>query len=227
MVLSRRVQRRFDEHRHLLERTEPDLHLTIDSNAGRAAIDGTLPTPIGGGLVEPFRVHICFHRLDPFRLPDTYDPTGQFPRRADRHIESTGRFCMWLPQTAPTDFDQPDGLAPHLERVRHFLVLQRIYDARSARGITPRWAGPAWDHDDRGHREWLDEQLAALPPADPGLFRSELLGRRRLSPDSACPCKSGRSYRRCHRPVITRIRAAAAADRTTTYALIKLLEETA
>ncbi len=84
---------------------------------------------------------------------------GRFPPSLDRHIVTDGWFCMWLPQTAPRDFDRKDGLARHLERVREFIVLQLMYEDRLRRGIEPAWAGPEWDHGDNGHRQWLREHV--------------------------------------------------------------------
>lgn len=121
----------------------------------------------------------------------------------DRHIEHDGRFCLWHPLTEPQDFDGPDGLALHLDRVRQFLRLQLRYENRQLRGLEPYWMGPQWDHGDDGHRQWVREHVAAVPRE---AFRWLLLNialptyDRRFGrvPVSRCACGSGLVWKHCH-----------------------------
>jgi hypothetical protein len=83
--------------------------------------------------------------------------------------------CLWLPQTAPNDFNLEDGLRRHLDRVREFLILQLMYEDRKRRGIEPAWPGPIWDRRSAGHEQWLREQLATTPA--PLMSRSKRIGR--------------------------------------------------
>jgi hypothetical protein len=228
VTLSSAARRRFESHREHLERSEPTLDLNVDERLGRASITGELRVPVGGTVVRSVRIEIRYHGLDPFRLPATYDPAHQFPASPDRHIESDGQFCMWLPQTEPNDFGATDGLALHLERVREFIVLQFMFDARRARNISPAWPGDAWGHGIDGHEEWIREQLDGLPACDLNIFRRDLVrGRRATSPDSPCPCHSGRSFRRCHRPVTERIKRMATKNPAMSAALLRILRDPA
>ena len=146
--------------------------------------------------MQEFSIEIRYVGLSPFKLPSTRDPAARFPPDVDRHVMPDGWFCMWIPQTAPTDFGTADGLALHLDRVREFILLQLMYEDRLRRGRTPAWPGPAWGHGDEGHREWVRVQTAGLTAqAVAGLVNAALSHRHS---GSLCPCGSGRSFGRCH-----------------------------
>ncbi|WP_369008627.1 E2 domain-containing protein [Micromonospora globispora] len=175
---------------------------------GHATITGTLRLRAGAGIPREFQLRLVYQRspdgaVNAFQPPDTYEIGGRFPRgNPDRHIESDGRFCLWLPVAAPTDFDGPDGLALHLDRVRQFLRLQLAYEDRQARGLTPAWPGPEWKHGLDGYRQWAQEHAAGM---DQAALRRLVLTvwnihekQQRVHPASLCPCGSGRIWRSCH-----------------------------
>ena len=225
-MLSSGARRRFGQHRDHLAAFESGLVLETDEGRAHARVVGGLRVPAGGSIVRDVDIEIRYHRLDPFALPDTFDPVRRFPPSPDRHIESDGRFCMWLPQTEPSDFGTEGGLALYLARVREFIVLQFMFEFRRARNIAPAWPGEAWGHGVEGHEEWIREQLNRLPTCDLNIFRRDLVrGRGAPSPDSPCPCRSGRSFRRCHRPFTERAKKMAHKDPALRSALIRVLKE--
>ncbi len=196
MKLSASADRRFAEHALYLAQDEPGLKLGIDVEGARASINGTFRVPVGSGRTQDFSIEIRYVGLSPFKLPSTRDPSGRFPPDVDRHVTTDGWFCMWLPQTAPTDFDTADGLALHLDRVREFILLQLMYEDRLRRGRAPAWPGPAWGHGDEGHREWVRAQTTGLAAQAVAGLANAAVNRRH--PGSRCPCGSGRSFGRCH-----------------------------
>jgi len=226
VTLPSAARHRFDQHSDYLKQFEPSLALKLDEPRGRARIVGDLRVPGGGSIVRDVQIEIRYQGVNPSRLPDTYDPVLRFPPSPERHIEPDGRMCLWLPQTAPRDFGTEGGLSRHLNRVREFIVLQFMYEIRCARNLSPAWPGAAWDHGVNGHAEWIREQLVGLPPCDLNIFRRDLLrGRGATSPDSPCPCRSGRSFRRCHRQFTEMMKRLAAKDQALREAMARMLRD--
>lgn len=225
MTLRLQARQRFAEHAAYLARHEPGLRLELEERDRTAAIRGTVAVPAGGSITLHLAIEIRYRRLDPFTLPRTYDPAHRFAPGDERHIYPDGEFCLWLPQTAPVDFGTDDGLALHLYRVKQFLVLQLMYEHRRRRNITPRWPGDQWAHGINGHEEWVREQVAQYPSCDLILFRRDIAGgRRATSPDALCPCRSGRTFRSCHRP-LTELLKNAAKDTGANNAIVRVFKD--
>jgi hypothetical protein len=225
LTLPAKARRRFAEHQDCLARHEPSLHLAVEEHAGRAYVRGPIKVPVGGGMTQQVEIELRYQGLTPFRTPATRDPVGRFPPSLDRHILSGGWFCLWLPQTAPNDFHLPDGLVRHLDRVREFLILQLMYDDRVRRGIQPPWPGPAWDHGNAGHRQWLQEQVGGLNHDQLKALLPYLRGRQRLAGGQRCPCGSGQRAAMCHRPWVGQIRDTLVRYPAVRTALDELLKE--
>jgi len=223
--LTSSARRRLAEHQKYLEQHEPGLQLIVDEVAGEARVRGVIMVPVGAGITRPFVIELVYQGLDPLATPDTYDPAGRFPPSLDRHVVGDGKFCLWLPQTAPNDFDLEDGLRRHLDRVREFLVLQLMYEDRRRRGIEPFWPGPVWDHGTTGHERWLREQFAGLDADQLQAFSTYLQGRQRLTGKQRCPCGSGQRAGRCHWDWFNQLRKAGALYEPVRTALTKLLKE--
>jgi hypothetical protein len=207
------VRQRLDRHRRWLEEHEPKMHLAVDDQAERAKIVGRISVPVGGGRARSFAIELRYQRkndrLNPFLPPETHDPDEQFEPHRDRHIrQEDGWFCMWLPQRAPDDFDKPDGLARHFERVREFLLLQLMFDDRRRRNLKPYWPGEQWSHGSDGHRQWVRERIDGLDADQLRRLMREASAERRRRPVSPCPCRSGLPYRLCHRDWVLAIRGA-------------------
>lgn len=215
------------------------MEILIAAEQGLAEINGALRLQVGAGISRTFRLRLAYRRsskgrLDLSRPPDTYETGGRFPRGdPDRHIEADGRFCLWHPLAAPTDFDGPDGLALHLDRVRQFLLLQLTYEDRLARGLTPTWPGPEWKHGRDGDRQWVREHLGGVHP---GVRRQLILSvwrmhsrRERLHPAAPCPCGSPRIWKTCHatwaRPLLSALSQDAGMSTTVTGELLAILED--
>ncbi len=207
------VRQRLEVHRCWIAEHEPALTLTIDAQAERASIAGSIDVPIGAGRTRKFQIEIRYRRrdgrLNPFVSPDTYDPAGQFEPHEDRHIrQEDGHLCLWLPETDPNDFGRRDGMQRHLGRVREFIVLQLMFDDRRRRNLHPYWPGEQWNHGLGGHRQWVREQVRDLTPDQLQRLTQMIIGKPLVGPASLCPCRSGRLYRRCHRAWVLAMRDA-------------------
>lgn len=204
-LLSDQAACRWEADEALLAEIAPDLRLVMPAQARRARLVGTLPVRRPDGRVVDFDVEIRYPGLDPRELPDAYDPARRFVPDADRHVEADGRFCLWVPETAPRrEFRLKGGLAVYLCRVQEFLTLQLRYEARRKHGVEPHWPGEAWGHGDDGHREWFEQTTADQDAA----ALQRLLGavRHPGKPGRRCPCGSGRRLGHCHKKWLRTVR---------------------
>lgn len=198
---------RWERDRALVAEVEPGLTLHVSGQADYARIEGQIRVARPSGRAVRFEVVIKYAGLDPFEVPNCYDEVGRFERIPDRHVESDGRFCMWLPWLAPTrEFRTADGLATYLARVQEFIDLQLKYEARERHGIEPFWPGPQWGHGADGFREWFIEETRTLSAAGLGnvlrdVYRNGKAGRR-------CPCGSGKRFSNCHKLFLRHLRNA-------------------
>lgn len=203
---------------------ESELQLLLDESRGLARIVGSLTMRRSDGRAVGFEVEVRYPGLDPFQVPDVYDPVGRFPPNPERHVERDGRFCLWLPPKAPRPrFRQPDGLPFFLDRVREFLRLQVIYETRVRRGKVPHWPGPEWGHGEDGYDEWARENFADLD-ADQIRTLLRLVGEPPRRAGARCACGSGRRFGNCHKGVVRELRAAWD-DRDARSACLRFLKE--
>jgi hypothetical protein len=214
---------RWAHDRAFLAEHEPGLSLLLDEQANTARIAGAVRVPRNDGRHEEFQIEVRYPGLDPFEVPDCYDPTDRFPRLSDRHVEESGRFCLWPRWLAPVaDFRAADGLALYLTRVQEFLALQLQYEARERRGLKPYWPGEAWAHGDAAFHEWLEATTSRLNTNQlHGLLSA---AQRMAKADRRCPCGSGKPISSCHQRWLRHLRAAWSwnpATRTATYDLLE------
>ena len=187
---------------------EPGLALLVDGPGGRATITGTLHAPRLDGRMLPFELIFRYPGQDPYQLPDVYDDAGRFPREPDRHIEQTGRLCLWLPVTAPiTEFQRTGGLAVLFDHTRDFLTRQLTYETRQHHGLHPYWTGPEWPHGDDAYTVWAKETLAGLTGRQIARLAQTAVGPP-LALGTRCPCGSKREFARCHRTTVRTLRDA-------------------
>lgn len=171
--------------------------LRLVRKGGKALIEGSITVDTPGGRVETYSIVIRYPADDPFEIPDTYDASNRFSCSGENHVESTGRLCMWLPQTAPVaQFLEEDGLLGYLEYVRQFIRLQLMYEARRKHGVTPHWPGQEWKHGNDGHKQWIIESTRKLKRTQIKSLLDAV--RANLPTDSPCPCGSRRPLKKCH-----------------------------
>lgn len=201
------AERRWASDEEDLKIQHPDLQL-VHRSGSRPYIEGVIEVREPGGRRQRFEVSVRYRGFDPFDLPDTFDLAQRFGRTGDNHVEPNGRFCMWLPQTAPVaDFCRPGGLLRYLERVREFILLQLTYEARKRLDIKPHWRGNEWGHGDGGHRQWFSETTVSLTPDQFEALLDSVTTN--TSGGYRCPCKSGKRLGNCHKRWIRNLRRTA------------------
>lgn len=210
--------------RQYLAEHEPDLALEVGEPGGHATISGTVWAPRLDGRLLPFELAFRYPGQDPYEPPDVHDAIGRFPREADRHIEVTGRLCLWLPVAAPlAEFRRPGGLGVLLDHTRAFLTRQLTYESRERHRLLPYWTGPEWAHGTAAYTDWAHERLEGLTGAQIGrLLR--LISGANTAGGRACPCGSKRRFGRCHRSTVETLRHAWS-DPAARAAVLQLREE--
>lgn len=187
---------------------EPGLALLVGGPGGRATMTGTMRAPRLDGRMQPFDLVFRYPGQDPYQLPDVYEEAGRFPREPGRHIELSGRLCLWLPVAAPTtEFRRTGGLAVLFDHTRDFLTRQMTYETRQQHGLQPFWTGPEWPHGDDAYTVWAKETLAGLTSRQVTRLAQAAAGPP-LALNTRCPCGSRREFGRCHRATVRTLREA-------------------
>ncbi|MFJ7216947.1 hypothetical protein [Amycolatopsis sp. NPDC098790] len=178
---------------------------------GKLVVEGELTVLLPGGVTGQFTVQIRYPGASPFELPDVYDVDERFDRDGANHVEASGRFCMWLPLTAPVaDFQRPGGLARYLVLVCQFIKLQVMYEERRRRGVEPHWRWADWEHGTAGYEQWFRENSVGLVPGQLEKLLEAVRARPRTS--AKCPCGSGKRLGNCHKKWLATVRRSAMTD---------------
>jgi hypothetical protein len=176
----------------------PGLTFQADSESGRMLLEGDFVLNADCGIPTPIRIRIRFPSNYPSSEPVAYDVGAFFPRDVDRHILSSGAFCLWLPPCSPWDETAPDtSLLRFLDEVTVFLERQLVYDAIGGK----QWPGPQYRHGKYGYLDFMlsildgnEKLLDALLPA--------ILGKVSPGRNEGCPCGSLLKYKRCHASLV-------------------------
>jgi hypothetical protein len=149
--------------------------------------------------VDAYDVRIELSADFPLLPPKVFETGGRVPWHIDRHVFGDGHACLevwpvWRSQN-PTATVRTVLNGP----VRNFLLSQSVFAA------TGKWPFGEYAHGDAGKREALRDILRAPTPDDKDLLWrvSALLKPPRRQ--NACPCRSGRLYRKCHRDEMQQI----------------------
>ncbi|MEU4523983.1 SEC-C metal-binding domain-containing protein [Amycolatopsis sp. NPDC024027] len=181
--------------------------------SGKLVVEGELSVALPGSVRGEFTVQIRYPGTSPFQLPDVYDVDGRFDRAAENHVEATGRFCMWLPLTAPVaDFQRPGGLARYLDLVCEFVRLQVMYEERRMRGVEPHWPWTDWEHGGAGYEQWFRENSVGLVPDQLEKLIEAVGAHPRRA--AKCPCGSGKKLGNCHKKWLATVRRSVRDDPT-------------
>jgi SEC-C motif len=179
----------------------PGLTFQADSESGRMLLEGDFVLKADCGIPTTIRIRIRFPSNYPSSEPTAYDAGAFFPTDVDRHILSTGAFCLWLPPCSPWDETDPNGsLLRFLDEVTVFLERQLVYDATGGK----QWPGPQYRHGKYGYLDFMlsildgnEELLNVLLPA--------ILGKMSPGRNDVCPCGGPLKYKRCHSSLVEQI----------------------
>jgi SEC-C motif-containing protein len=174
----------------------PTLAFRIDDKAQMVYLEGPLSIHSDCGIDTSIETRLVFPRTYPDTEPKAFDSAGRFKPHPgkdikDRHLSSIGQCCLWLPPRSPWSPSDPNALRSFLDQLIVFWDRQLIYDDNG------KWPGPAYDHDEQGYRQFVQEELnddAGLADALAPL----VLGRLFVGRNQACPCGSFRKFKKCH-----------------------------
>lgn len=165
----------------------PGLTWTFDQSGLLARLHGSITIVEAGGIGTPVATRLEFPSDYPASEPVAFETEHRFEWEAERHIfETSGQCCLWLAPFSKWRREDPEALRAFLDELAVFFDRQLVFDA------TKRWPGPAWDHNVFGYWQFAVEQLGGEAQA------TDFITGRRSGRNDACPCGSGRSYKRCH-----------------------------
>lgn len=196
-TLSRERLERFEADRAALFEVLPRVRHCIWASGAGALARGQVDVDVGAGCWEEVEIEIRFDVDYPLSPPRIYDSLRRWRPLADRHLMSSGEFCLWLMHVDVPDFSDPDSFRTLLLRLLPFLRDQFVFDDLG------KWPGPQWAHGQRdAYAQYLIERLRLAGSADFDALWPVVLGVPQR-PDRACPCGSRLPYGRCHRPLVS------------------------
>lgn len=192
---------RLEHDRALTAEPYPDLSYRIDSEAGRAFLEGSFTLRTSCGVPTAIALRVVFPYLYPKVEPFAYDVENRFPHNSDRHFHTDGCCCLWLPPESLWNPDDANSLRHFLDQVAIFFDKQLVCDASAGK----TWPGDAHSHGVAGYVEFVrdllsgsNELLLALAPV---FVNASLVGR-----NDQCPCGSGYKFKKCHWSIVQEIR---------------------
>jgi len=134
-------------------------------------------------------------------VPTVREIGGRIPRVADRHTESNGDACLFIPEEAAVHFPSGSTLLAFLQGpVNSFFVSQLHFEEFGT------WPFGEWGHGTEGTLEFYALKTGFSEPRIILAF-IDYLKRDELKGHWPCPCGSGEILRRCHRDKVTALRA--------------------
>jgi len=192
---------RLAHDRKLIAAPYPSLRFGLNFKTKLNFLEGALTLRSDCGVPTEIPIRIVF----PPDYPETelvaLDKSGLFRHIADRHFYKDGRCCLWLPPESQWNGNDLDALRSFLDQVALFFERQLILDADPSGA----WAWGRRGHGVTGYIEFIQEQLGEDARLI-GIFSDALVGAVTISARAKCPCESGRPFKRCHGPIIDRLK---------------------
>lgn len=174
--------------------------LVLLTKEGPPRLHGEFVLRDGGRTLERFAIEVRFGADSARALPEVREIGGRIPRDPDLHVNTDGTLCVVQP--AWFWFTHPEGLelAAFLEGpLRAYLASQIIVAAGG------EWPNGEWAH---GATGVFDCFTAIFGVSSPGvvLAFAGIIAGQEASDGSRCPCGSGRRFRKCHGPIVFKVR---------------------
>jgi len=173
----------------MLEHRYTTLRITGDQLP--TSVVGSFPVEVGDEVLGRFLVEIDLPADYPNALPTVREVGGAIPHHLDRH-NPNGRACLFHAAAYWLDGYHQKPFSVFLEGpVRSFFLFQCCYEA----GV--RWPHGEQAHGTDGAVDFFAERIGV--DVDVAVRCIQRLQQPwPLSKHELCPCKSGRSVRRCH-----------------------------
>ncbi|MEO8217971.1 MAG: SEC-C domain-containing protein [Acidobacteriota bacterium] len=181
-----------------VRRAFPQLHFFADANV---IIRGGFPVTLSGKVIDRFQLEIILSTRYPEEVPTVREIGGRIPRIADRHTESNGDACLFIPEEAAVHFPPGSTLLAFLQGpVNSFFVSQLYFEEFGA------WPFGEWGHGTKGTLEFYARRIGFSEPRIIFSF-IDYLTREEVKGHWPCPCGSGKMLRKCHRDKVMELRA--------------------
>ena len=138
-----------------------------------------------GREVGPFTLKIIFedNYFAGKMAPSTFliSHRGTWKALGDAHIENNWKLCLFVYFESNIDFSKFESFRMYLESLSSFMLDQCLYqeEVKKVGRRNAKWPGPQRSHNMKGYIEAL---LANIK-----------------SPQSKCPCGSGKKFSQCHK----------------------------
>jgi len=180
----------FEKEKQGVEREYPDLRFRLAGDL--VVIEGDFPVIAEGKVRDRYSVEITLARDHPKSVPVVREVAGRIPRTPDRHINSSGTCCVFLPDERWKAWPIGATLVEFLAGpVRNFFICQTLVEAGEP------WPMDQLAHGAGGIRTSYGELLGT---DDINIIRSyvECLAAKKVKGHWSCPCGSGKRLRDCH-----------------------------
>lgn len=175
--------------------------LRVSLSEGRLSVAGTFPVQHAGSALDFFRIRVEVPESFPLDLPVVFETEGRIPWTANRHVESCGKACLFVPDERWKYFPESGTLLEFLRGPVHaFFLSQHVFEKTGA------WPFGARSHGVEGIAEAYAEELGS---ADLDLVCRylDVLRKPEVKGHWPCPCGSGRKLRDCHQDQVQALRA--------------------
>lgn len=182
-----------------VETAYPGLRVSLAE--GQLAITGTFPVQHDGSAIDFFRIRVEVPKAFPRDLPTVFETEGRIPWIADRHVESSGKACLFVPDERWKYFSENGTLLDFLRGPVHaFFLSQHVFEN------TGKWPFGARSHGVDGIAEAYAEELGS---ADLELVCRylDVLRKSEVKGHWPCPCGNGKKLRDCHQDQVRALRA--------------------
>lgn len=189
-----------DQIRGDLSSRYPNLHLFIDPD-GTAIVRGTFPVRSREGeKLDRYQVCIQLPPDYPKGLPVVREIGGRIPWKAELHVDSEGKACVFLPDERGQCFPEGASFLQFLEGPLHNFFL-----GQSLVALGEQWPFGEWSHGREGVREYYESLLETHDV--PTILRFlRILTRPAVKGHWSCPCGSGKKIRQCCRTRLESLR---------------------
>lgn len=174
-----------------IEAAYPDLHFSIQDEC--VFIRGSFPIREDGAVLYRYSIEVRVPRDFSKGIPVVREIGGRIPWDADRHVNSNGDACLFVPDERWRCFPEGGTLLDFLDGpVRSFFISQSFFERAGKWPFGQRIHGPD------GIVEVYAEMIGISPDRKTVLAFLGLLSRREVKGHWPCPCESGRILRKCH-----------------------------
>lgn len=190
---------RLAHDREIVAEVQPGLRHEIQPDSSMALVGDFLVTT-RSGAEHRIPTTLKFPADYPAHEPSVHEPSTRFPHEPDRHFyQDSDQCCLWLDVESQWDPTDPNALRVILDQLLTFYHRQLMMEA----GVVDVFPGPQRGHGGFGYLDYLKD-VWGTDDATLRRLRFAIAGKQ--EPKSACPCGSGRQYRRCHLGAVTRFR---------------------